>query len=106
MSEFRHDHVSPRSSQLAADEHLWRVGKDAHNMRADLWCHGESYAVELQILCDGDLLFGRWYDQREIAIVEAHALLQHYLGEGWTIPTRRSAWRYPGVLAWLRRPKT
>ena len=70
---------------------LWRVRKDHHTLEADLRSHDDSYGVELQILCDGDLVFGRHYDRRELATGEAHALLQHYRADGWTIRTEPKA---------------
>jgi hypothetical protein len=91
MSEFRRDHVPPRPTNPTADEHLWRVRKDGHTLHAALRCHGYSYGVELQIFCDGAVLFGRRYDHRELATAEAHALLQRYRGEGWAAPPKRRA---------------
>jgi hypothetical protein len=37
------------------------------------------------------LVFGRHYDRRELATGEAHALLQHYRADGWTIRTEPKA---------------
>jgi hypothetical protein len=78
-------------SNPTADEHLWRVRKDHHTLRAALRCRGKSSGVELKILCDGDVLFWGRYDHRELATAEAHALLQHYRAEGWTVQQNGTA---------------
>jgi hypothetical protein len=80
-------------SNPTADEPLWRVRKDHHTLHAALRCRGESSGVELLIFCDGDVLFCERYDHRELATAEAHALLQHYRAEGWTVPTEGGARR-------------
>jgi hypothetical protein len=87
--EFARDRLAPAIDTPRTVEKLWRVYKDHHTLEADLRPHRESHAVELQILCDGDLLLGQRHEVRELATAEAHALLQHYRADGWTVRDRR-----------------
>ena len=89
MSEFARDRLAPAIDTPRAAEKLWRLRKDHHTLDADLRSHGEAHDVELQILCDGDLLLGQHHEVREHATAEAHALLQHYRANGWTVQDRR-----------------
>jgi hypothetical protein len=85
MSEFAHDRLAPAIDTPRTTEKLWRVYKDHHRLDADLQSHGGSHGIELQIRCDGDLLLGQRHAVRELATAEAHALLQHYRANGWTV---------------------
>jgi hypothetical protein len=89
MSEFARDRLAPAVETQRTAEKLWRVYKDHHTLDADLRSHRESHGVELQIRWDGDLLLGQRHEVRELATAEAHALLQHYRANGWTVQDRR-----------------
>jgi hypothetical protein len=64
MSEFARDRLAPPIDTPRAAEKLWRLRKDHHTLDADLRSHGEAHDVELQILCDGDLLLGQHHEVR------------------------------------------
>ncbi len=49
---------TPRGIKPRQPESLWHLRKPLHTLEAQLRYHGESYGVELQILRDGELLFG------------------------------------------------
>jgi hypothetical protein len=48
-------------------EPLWELRKDHHTYACELRYHGE-WGVEAQIFKDGDLLIGRRFDTRELAV--------------------------------------
>ena len=48
-------------------ESLWTVRKGNHQMTCELRYHGES-GVEAQILSDGELLIGRRFESRALAV--------------------------------------
>jgi hypothetical protein len=48
-------------------EPLWSLQKDEHTWSAELRDHGAGVGVEVQILCDGELVSGRRFDLRELA---------------------------------------
>jgi hypothetical protein len=56
--------------------------KGAHRADAELRQHGKSYGVELQLLRDGELLYGRMYLTWDMALEEAEALRLMYETDG------------------------
>lgn len=75
----------PQPAQLQAGEPVWSLRKGAQRADAELRDHGEAYGVELQLLRDGELLYGRRFGSRVWALEEAAAVRQHYEREGWTV---------------------
>ena len=49
-------------------EPLWSVLKDHHNWRAELHFHGESWGWEAQILRDDELVIGRRFLLKDLAV--------------------------------------
>jgi hypothetical protein len=57
----------PLPRQPRAGESLWEFRKDHHTWSAELRYHGE-WGVEAQILRDGDLVIGRRFDTKALAV--------------------------------------
>jgi hypothetical protein len=71
--------VAPR--QPRAGEHLWTVKKNGRQLACELRDDGAG-GVELQVSRDGELLYGRRWATRALALEEADERKAQYLREG------------------------
>jgi hypothetical protein len=73
--------TAPR--QPRSGEHLWAVQKDGHDLACELRDDGAAGAgVELQVSRDGELLYGRRWATRALALEKADDWKAQYLREG------------------------
>jgi hypothetical protein len=74
-------------SSAGAAERVWRVRKDWRILDARLLLgpcgNAESAGVELQVFYNGELLYGRQWPSREIAIRDANSKLKALQIAGW-----------------------
>jgi hypothetical protein len=76
------DSMSERQPQPF--EHVWSIRKNGVQLDCVLRDHGSS-GVEARIIRDGELLLGRRWPSRDLAIEEAEDLRQQYIREGGTL---------------------
>ena len=78
-------HQHPSASVREA-ERLWRVRKDSRTLDARLLPDPsvEPAGVELQVFYNGELLYGRRWLTRELAIRDANVKLKALQVVGWT----------------------
>jgi hypothetical protein len=58
--------------QQPAIEPLWSLQQDGRTLSCILRYHGKAYGVEAQILSDGEMLIGRGFDTKELALQWAY----------------------------------
>jgi hypothetical protein len=71
----------PAPPEPRAGEHLWTVQKAGRHLTCELRDDGE-FGVEVQVYRDGELLYGRRWATRALALEEADARKAQYLREG------------------------
>ena len=71
--------IAPR--QPRAGEHLWAIQKNGRQLACELRDDGAA-GVELQVTRDGELLYGRRWGNRALALEEADERKGQYLREG------------------------
>lgn len=54
--------------QQPAIEPLWSVHRGGRTLSCVVRYHGKAYGVEAQILTDGELLIGRRFDTKNVAV--------------------------------------
>jgi hypothetical protein len=69
------------SHQPRAGEHLWTVEKNGRQLACELRDDGAA-GVELQVSRDGELLYGRRWRSRALALEEADERKAEYLRDG------------------------
>jgi hypothetical protein len=67
--------------QPRAGEPLWTIQKDGRRLACELRDDGEA-GVEVQVSRDGELLYGRRWANRALALEEADERKAQYLSEG------------------------
>lgn len=78
------DAARPIPRQPAPGEYRWSIRKkDGLVLVCELRSHGD-LGTEVQLLRDGEFLFGQRWPTRELAEQEAAALLQEHLDKGGT----------------------
>ena len=71
--------TTPR--QPRADEHLWAIQKAGRQLACELRDDG-AWGVELQVYRDGELIYGRRWASRALALERADDWKAQYLREG------------------------
>jgi hypothetical protein len=64
-------------------ERLWAVRKSGVTMSVELRDHGE-VGTEFQILRGGEVIHGRRFEMRALAMLEADACREVFHAQGWT----------------------
>lgn len=77
--------LMPKAREPMPSEHLWSVYKVGQTRRAVLRYHGAGIGVELQLLADGEFLYGRRYPSRADAVAAAALELARRRRSGWTL---------------------
>jgi hypothetical protein len=72
---------TPAPPQPRTGERLWTVQKAGRQLACELRDDGE-FGVEVQVYQDGELLYGRRWASRALALEEADEQKARYLGEG------------------------
>jgi hypothetical protein len=67
--------------QARAGEHLWAIQKDGRQLACELRDDGEAGA-ELQVYRERELLYGRRWPSRALALEKAHEWKAQYLRDG------------------------
>jgi hypothetical protein len=83
MSEqpFYAPNYKPAPTQPRTGESLWVIQKAGRQLACELRDDGE-WGVEVQVYRDGELLYGRRWATRALALAEADARKAQYLKDG------------------------
>jgi hypothetical protein len=68
--------IAPRQPRVG--EHLWAIRKDGRQLDCELRDHG-AFGVEVQVYRERELLYGRRWATRALALAEADAREAQYL---------------------------
>lgn len=72
--------------QPRAGDPLWTMRAGGVSWSAELRFHGESYGWEAQILRDGELVIGRRFDTRALAVRWAEIERSALVADNWRDP--------------------
>jgi hypothetical protein len=72
--------------QSTPGERIWSLRRNGRQVDCER-LHGGSHGWECQCLYDGELLYGRRFVMRELALDEAEAQRPRLKAEGWLAPS-------------------